>query len=264
MEGTFPPRLKNEYESAVERYGPPIVPANFPHLDFQSCCNQWELHLFLPVLQAWAAAKHEAPRHWPVLAFAVDQYVFFSDQLNKDGTLSVADVVDALNLIDGGANKLARGITQFYKMSTALASKDFDRITQIEKLFERLTATAFDAAPSDLENPLARIGADALIRSFLVTVERIGQAAKDEAKNLNRDTLRGKREGKDRALARLVSMAAPIWTSLTTRPASVDKVVSGAPDFVRFVQQLVKISGKKRPSFGQVASAFRSASPRKP
>jgi hypothetical protein len=149
MKGTFSPRLKNEYESVVERYGPPIIPANFPqHLDFQSCCNQWELHLFLPVLQAWAAIKQEAPRHWPVSAFAVDHYVFISDQFRKNGTLSVADVVDALNLIEDGARKLARGIIWIDKMSRTPA--DFDRITQIERLLDRLTTMALDAAPSDL------------------------------------------------------------------------------------------------------------------
>jgi hypothetical protein len=102
-----------------------------------------------------------------------------------------------------------------------------------------------------------------------VTAERISHAAKGEAKNLKRESLRGKAEGRDRALASLVSVAAPIWTSLTNRPPSVNKVkvevesedVSGAPDFVRFVQQLVKISGKKPPSFGQV-STDHNASPR--
>jgi hypothetical protein len=85
---------------------------------------------------------------------------------STNGPISVDDVVDALTPINDGADKLARGITLFYKMSTALASKDFDGNAQIEKIFERLTAMAFDAAPSDLENPLALLCSDALIRSF--------------------------------------------------------------------------------------------------
>lgn len=262
---SFPPRLKSDYESVIERYGLPIVPTDFPpSLDFQSCCNQWGLPLFLPVLHTWAATKQDAPRHWPVLAFAVDQYVFISNQLSKTGTPSVADVVDALNLISDGASKVARGITRFYNMSRPLSPKHFDRIAQFEKLFDRLTAVALGAAPSDLENPMASIGADALIGSFLVTVQQIGHAANEEAKSLNRDILKRKAESRDRALPTFVSMVGPIWTSLTTRRPSVNKVASGAPDFVRFVQQLVKISGKKTPSFGQVATAVRNASGREP
>ena len=265
MARSHPPRLKSEYESVIERYGPPIVPANFPpSLDFQSCCNRWGLPLFLPVLHTWAATKQDAPRHWPVLAFAVDQYVFSSNQLSKTGTPSVADVVDALNLISDGASKVARGITRFYNMSRPLSLKHFDRIAQIEKLFDRLIAAPLGAAPSDLNNPLASIGADAWMRSFLVRVQQTGQAANEQVKNLNRDILKRKAESRDRALPTFVSMVGPIWTSLTTRRPSVNKVASGAPDFVRFVQQLVKISGKKTPSFGQVATAYRNASRREP
>ena len=158
-----------------------------------------------------------------MLAFAVDQYVFVSDQLSKKGIASIADVVDALNLISNGASKLARGIIQFDEMSRTPGLKDFDRIAQIEKLFERLITAAFGATPSDLENLLASIGADALIRSFLMTTHRIGCAANGEAKNLKRDVLRRKAGGRDRALPTFVSMAGPIWTSLTSRPASVNK-----------------------------------------
>jgi hypothetical protein len=193
MQGTYPRRLKDEYERVLERHGSPIIPADFPqNLDFQSCCNRWELNHFLPTLRKWAATEQEAPRHWPVLAFAVDQYVFLSDQLNKNGILSVADVVDALTLIDEGADKLARGITRFHKMSAALGCsvEDLDRIAQIERLFDRLTTNALNVTLSDLKNPLALIGHDALIKSFSLMAERIGRAAKNEAKTLERGTLR--------------------------------------------------------------------------
>ena len=268
MERTYPPRLKSEYERVVEKYGPPIVPPTFPqHLDLRACCNQqWTLRRFLPTVEKWAAIKQEAPRYWPVLAFAVDQYVFLSDQRNKDGALSVADVVDGLTLISDGASKLARGITRFSQMATALASNriDIDRIAQIDQLFDRLTTNALDVTPPDLKDPLALIGHDVLIKSFSLMVKRIGCAAKDEAKNIKRDGLRGKRGGSDPALARLVSMAKPIWTGLTNRQPSVHRVRSGAiPDFVQFVQRLVKISGKKPPSPRQVSTAFESVSPRK-
>jgi hypothetical protein len=207
MPSAYPPRLKSGYESVLERYGPPIIPSNFPqHENFESCCDRWELSLFLPIVETWATTKQEAPRHWPVLAFAVDQYVFLSDHFSKGGMISVADAADALTLVNDGASKLARGITRLYKMSTALPSKSFERNAQIEKLFERIIAMAFGGASTDLDNPLALLGADALIRSFLVTVEQIGRVARDEAKNLNRDALKGKREGQDRALPRLVSI----------------------------------------------------------
>jgi hypothetical protein len=69
---------------------------------------------------------------------------------------------------------------------------------------------------------------------------------------------------KNRALRRLVSMAKPIWKSLTGRPPSTNKSLKDGedtPDFVRFVQGIAEIGGGPIPSFKQVATASKRHRP---
>jgi len=97
---------------------------------------------------------------------------------------------------------------------------------------------------------------------FLQRLAGIEAAAGEAAKRLDRDLLKRKKGQADPALHNLVWRGAEIWSSLTGRAPSANRVHSRdpakEPDFVLFIQDLVRLAGGECPSRKVVEISLRN------
>src|SRR5262245_52662673 len=129
MEGNkphFPPSLnavKSEYRIFRGQYGDPITCDNeFADIDFEHCCREFPRRTFQPTIDRWATEPVHGVRHWPVMAFAANQYAFRQREFKKYGAeASPAHVRELLDEIRKSARRLSRTLVQLQEMSARLS-----------------------------------------------------------------------------------------------------------------------------------------------
>src|SRR5262249_6575692 len=110
------------------------------------------------------------------------------------------------------------------------------------------------------ESPEALIRSYILGEDFFKRLIALSVAARTAAARLDKDLIARTRSASDDSLYNLVWRCAEIWTSLTDRPPSINKVTSGdrddnRPDFVLFVCDIARLATCTEPTFNQVATA---------
>jgi hypothetical protein len=240
----------------LELGGPAPLRGRIDRITFARCCNDFSWCKVEPTLRRFQKDRDIAKRHWPWVAFALNQYRFERNQLQRRGaTLNPTEVVELLNDIRRSAKKLASslGRLQEYSYSVGDPAAPFRRphLGYLDQLISQ--ATAGDPAAEVNEDPAYRLwvfSEKMLFSQRLSGIEAVaGEAA---AKRVDRDLLKRKKGQADPALYNLGWRGAEIWSSLTGRVPSANRVNrrdSGEePDFVLFLQDLVRLAGGERPS----------------
>jgi len=118
------------------------------------------------------------------------------------------------------------------------------------------------------QSPEALLRSVMLGEDFMKRLVGLSVAAREAAARLDKNLIARTRSASDDSLPNLVGRCAKIWTSLTGRPTSINKVTSKSkndsrPDFVLFVCDIARLATGTEPTFNQVATAFTRYSEKK-
>jgi hypothetical protein len=201
---------------------------------------------------------------------AASQYDFDRERRSKlPNSPKPKDVEELLQKMGRDAESLTKSLVTLQEWSAAPESPSAPlRRAHLTWLHEFLVQNAAIAPRPDVDQ-----SPDALLTSFILSEDftkrliALSVAARRAAARLDKDLITRTRSASDDSLPKLVGSCAKIWTSLTGRPASVNKVhrKSGddIPDFVRFVCDIARLATGTEPTFDQIATAFRTCHPGK-
>ncbi len=85
--------IKSEYDRLCKNHGGPAKIEGFENVRFGMSCKEHRLRRFDHLLKRWQPDPATGVRHWPHMAFAVDQYAYRRKELaNGGGNFSAAQV----------------------------------------------------------------------------------------------------------------------------------------------------------------------------
>ena len=240
----------------LELGGPAPLRGRIDRNEFARCCNEFAWGKVEPTLRRFQKDRDIARRHWPWVAFALSQYRFERKERQQNGVrLSPEEVIGLLNDISRSAKELVSGLAKLQTYSQALgdptAPLEKPHLRYLDQLISQ--AAAGHLAPEVNKDPIHMLVVSSekmLLLKRLVGIQAVaGEAA---TKLVDRGLLKRNKGQADPALYNLVWRGAEIWSSLTERVPSPNRVHrrdSGEePDFVLFIQDLVRLAGGERPS----------------
>jgi hypothetical protein len=259
---------KTEYQKFCDSTGGPIEIDGFAKIDYRHCCQDFPKIKFRPIIERWQEDQKTGIRHWPAMAFAANDYRFRQQQFASYGRPpSQSDIRDLLSTIARSARELHTALTKLQGFASQLNDGAVPLAIPHLVWIDQYIA---QAAAGVISKELVR-DPDAIARIFCERTELLKRiiAVDAAASTVSIDRLdtsllkRPTKVPENRALRRLVSIAKPIWKSLTGRPPSTNKLSKktgedeSLPDFVRFVRELAEIGGGPIPTFKQVVVAFK-------
>jgi hypothetical protein len=239
----------------LELGGPAPLRVRVDRNTFARCCNEFAWGKVEPTLRRFQKDRDIAKRHWPWVAFSLSQYRFERKERQQNGVrLDPKDVVSLLNDIRRSAKELGSSLATFQSYSQCLgdptAPLEKRHLRYLDQLISQATAGA--PAPEVNKDPKYMLWVFSEKMSFFQRLSCIEAVAGEAATRLvDRDLLKRKKGQADPALYNLVWQGAKIWSSLTGRVPSANRVLRGSgeePDFVLFIQELVRLAGGERPS----------------
>jgi hypothetical protein len=260
--------VKSEYRRFCDSTRGPINIHGFEAVTkatYEGCCEDFPLIRFTPIIERWQADATTGIRHWPAMAYAVNDYRFRQKEFAGYGKPpSESDIRESLSTIGRSARELHAALTRLqasaHQLSDGAAPRAIPHLAWIDQYIAQAAA---GIVSKDLVEEPTTVAIVFFERTkFLERIMGVDAASTVSINRLDTSLLkRPSRTPENRALRRLVSMAKPIWKSLTGRPPSTNKSVrkggEGVPDFVLFVQAISEIAGGPFPSFKQVATAAR-------
>jgi hypothetical protein len=257
--------IKSEYRKFCDEHGGPIGIEGFERVtDFRHCCRDFPRRKFASLIKRWQQDQTTGVRHWPAMAFAASQYAFRQREFRKYGPEpSPSKVRRMLKEIENSAHKLGLSLAKLQETSFQISDDSSTWAMPHIRWLDQFISQAAAGKPSrdvieDGEH-MALVHFEKM--AFINRVAGIQAAAIESLKRLDPALLTHRRGAMNRALRTLVSMATPIWKSLSGRKPSINRVAKGQPDFVTFVQELAKIAGGPTASSKQVEVAFKSLAP---
>jgi len=240
----------------LELGGPAPLRGRVDRNTFARCCNEFAWGKVEPTLRRFQKDRDIAKRHWPWVAFSLSQYRFEQKERQQNGVrLDPKEVISLLNDIRRSAKELVSGLVRFQTYSQALGdpTAPFEKphLRYLDQLISQAAAGEVAAEVNkDPKYMLWVFSEKMLLLKRLVGIQAVaGEAATRLA---DRDLLKRKKGQADPALYNLVWRGAEIWSSLTGRVPNANRVHrrdSGEePDFVLFIQDLVRLAGGERPS----------------
>jgi hypothetical protein len=245
--------------------GPAPLPPEIDRKAFETPCKEFTWFKVEPALRRFKKDRDIARRHWPWVSLALDRYRFERKQRQQHSVrLNPTEVISRLNDIRRSAKELGSGLAWLQEYSESIG----DRTAPLEKPHLRYLdqlisqAAAGQLSPEVNEDPTHMLGVFSKKMLFLQRLAGIEAAAGEAAKRLDRDLLKRKKGQADPALHNLVWRGAEIWSSLTGRAPSANRVHSRdpakEPDFVLFIQDLVRLAGGECPSRKVVEISLRN------
>ena len=254
----------------LELGGPAPLRGRVDRNTFARCCNEFAWGKVEPTLRRFQKDRNIAKRHWPWVAFSLSQYRFEQKERQQNGVrLDPKEVISLLNDFRRSAKELVSGLVRFQTYSQALGdpTAPFEKphLRYLDQIISQ--AAAGDLAAEVNKDPIHMLWVSSekmLLLKRLVGIQAVaGEAA---TRLVDKDLLKRKKGQADPALHNLVRRGAEIWSSLTGRVPSPNRVHrrdSGEePDFVLFIQDLVRLAGGERPSRKVVEISLRK--PRTP
>ena len=224
-----------------------------------------------PALCTFQNNRDTARKHWPWVAFALDQYQFErreKERYSGEPELTPTEVVRLIQAISHSARGLVDGLTRLQehanRIDDPVAKFRRPHLVYLDQFISQAAAGHMATTVNDDPEHMLRVftGKMAFIRR-LVDVE---VAANEGAKRVDKALLHRGISQDDLALHNLVWRLAEVWTSMTGRRPSANKVyrsISNAgedPDFVQFVQHLVGlVKGAPKPSGKQIKTSLNNA-----
>jgi hypothetical protein len=255
-EGSFPPRMPSDLDRLYDDGGGPApITSKINRGSFERCCQEFPWSAIAPVLTKYQRDAALAWRYWPWAAFAISQFRF--EQREAASHLdqpTPKEVLELLGEIRDSAKQLLDGLARLESLSTQVVEPaNRWRAAHLEHLDQFISQAAAGLIDREVvqdgkQELRVHYGKRALQRT-LVDIE----VAAREAMNRADKTLLSRKVGTPQTpgLHNLVFCASEIWTRMTGRAASANKVHSRGgqePKFVQFVQDLVGIAGGLKPS----------------
>ena len=250
-----------------EMGGPAPLRGRIDRNTFERCCNEFSWRKVEPTLCRFQKDRDIAKRHWPWVAVALRQYHFEVKERQQNSVrLTPGEVISLLmNDIRRPAKELASGLARLQSYAQDLgdptAPLEKPHLRYLDQLISQ--ATAGDPAAEVNEDPKHMLWVFSEKVSFLQRLSGIEAVAGEAAaKRVDRDLLKRKKGQADPALYNLVWRGAEIWSSLTGRVPSPNRVHrrdgDEEPDFVLFIQDLVRLAGGECPSRKVVEISLRN------
>jgi hypothetical protein len=247
--------------------GPAPLRGRIDRNTFERCCNEFSWRKVEPTLCRFQKDRDIAKRHWPWVAVALRQYHFEVKERQQNSVrLTPGEVISLLmNDIRRPAKELASGLARLQSYAQDLgdptAPLEKPHLRYLDQLISQ--ATAGDPAAEVNEDPKHMLWVFSEKVSFLQRLSGIEAVAGEAAaKRVDRDLLKRKKGQADPALYNLVWRGAEIWSSLTGRVPSPNRVHrrdgDEEPDFVLFIQDLVRLAGGECPSRKVVEISLRN------
>src|SRR5262249_77897 len=214
-------------------------------ITFATCCNDFSWRKVEPTLRRFQKDRDTAKRHWPWVALALSQYHFELQERQQNSIrLTPGEGISLpMNEIRPPAKELASGLARLQGYAEPLgdptAPLENPHLQFRDQFISQ--ATAGEPAAEVNEDPTYMLWVLSEKISFLKRLIDIEVVACEAAKRVDKDLLKRKKGQTDPALHNLVWRGAEIWSSLTGRVPSTNKVncYSGEePDFVLFIQDL--------------------------
>ena len=236
--------------------GPAPLRGRIDRNTFERFCNEFSWRKVEPTLCRFQKDRDIAKRHWPWVAFALGQYRFERKERQQNSVrLDPGEVISLMNDIRRSAKELTSGLARLQSYSQGLrdptAPLEKPHLRYLDQLISQ--AAAGDPASEVNKDPKYMLWVFSEKMSFFQRLSGIEAVADEAATRLvDRDLLKRKKGQADPALHNLVWRGAEIWSSLTGRVPNANRVHrrdSGEePDFVLFIQDLVRLAGGERPS----------------
>jgi hypothetical protein len=246
--GTPPPSLltgESEYRKLCDAWGGPVPLADFPDADrFERACEKVPYSAVADFLNPHAVDDTQAKRHWPWVALAVSRYGFQTREHERyrHTELTPTQIVDLLQRIDTGARGLLANLSTLQETANRLPVPGQPTVRAHLAWLDSFLSQAVAGEPApDLDDSDAAMFRHAARRAQLTEGLTLLSAAAEVARDrVQSDLLTRTRAGENPALIEFVHSLALIWTHMTGRPASANKVKGGErePDFVVLVASL--------------------------
>jgi hypothetical protein len=248
----------------LELGGPAPLRGRIDRITFARCCNDFSWCKVEPTLRRFQKDRDIARKHWPWVACALAQYRFERKERQQNSVrLNPGEVISLMDDIRRPAKELMSNLARLQSYSQALG----DPTAPLEKPHLRYLNQLISQAAAG--HPAAEVNEDPtymlwVFSEKMLFLERLGgieAVAGEAAKRVDRDLLKRKKGQADPALHNLVRRGAEIWSGLTGRVPSPNRVHrrdSGEPDFVLFIQALVRLAGGERPSRKVVEISLRN------
>jgi hypothetical protein len=248
----------------LELGGPAPLRASIDRSTFERCCNEFSWRKVEPTLRLFQKDRDIAKRHWPWVAFALSRYHFeLKERQQNSVRLTPDEVIGLMNDIRRSAKELASGLARLQSYSEALgdptASLEKPHLRYLDQLISQAAAGHLAAEVNQDGQHMLRVflGKESLVHR-LIDIE---VAAGEAMKRVRTDLLKRRKGQADPGLYNLVWRGAEIWSSLTGRTPSPNKVhrrSGGEPDFVAFIQGIVSLAGGPRPSRKNIEISLRN------
>jgi hypothetical protein len=265
----LPPRLETDLDRVYSELGGPAPLRDVHRSAFSGPCQKFPWKVVELALCKFQKDRDTARKHWPWAAFALDQYQFERREKEKySSELTPAEVVDLVGGISNSARELADRLAQLQEHANRIEdpAAKFRRghLAYLDQLIAQAAAGHMATTVNDDPEHMLRVSfAEMDFIRRLVDVETV---ANEGAKRVDRNFLHRGASQDDPALHNLVWRLAEVWTSMTGRKPSANKVHRQAdidrqePDFVQFVQHLVGlVDGAPKPSRKQIQTSLNNA-----
>jgi hypothetical protein len=254
--------VRSEYQKLSDELGGPVggIAPNLKRSTFEMCCGIYGSERILPLLLRYKKDMDTARRHWPLAAFAINQYVFEIKERSsyRDDEPKPGEIEDLLRNISQSARNLAAGLCRLQSLAERLKDPTApDRRGHLGWLDAFVSQAAAGVLSNDVnKSPEYRHLVDQGKLAFLKRLAEIEGAATRAIDRTDRALLERERGPSNPALLNFVRRCGSIWTSLTGRNPTGEKLarIAGSedPEFVLFVQELARVAGAPEPKRNEV------------
>jgi hypothetical protein len=255
--------VKSEYQRLCDELGGPIeglAPKVSPST-FEMCCSEYGPERILPLVLPLAKDLESARRHWPLAAFAINQYVWEIKERKTyiDDEPTPRDIEKLLGQIAQSAKDLAAGLCRLQTLAERLkdptAPDRRGHLGWLDAFISQATAGVFSNEVD--ESPEYRWLVDQGKLAFLKRLAEVEGTTIRAIQRTDKVLLERERGQSNPALSTFVRRCGSIWTSLTGRKPTAEKLAridgSEDPEFVLFMQGLARVGGAPEPKRNEVA-----------
>jgi hypothetical protein len=251
-------------------------PADVPGLSFlidvslSMPCERYAEREILSVVMPYSPSLEAARRHWPRIAQSLHLYSIRQKYHSPANDAKPSEIEELLKAIRSDADRLSRELSRLETVTGAW--RDNSHILKDGHLAYVLAilsqAVSSDPSPQLGELP-DRWKASSFFREWRYSLFKLVEGAKIAQESYQPDLLKSVPRVTVPGLRDFVSRQAAIWTSLTGRVASVERVVSAtkeddAPDFITFVQKIARLNeAVEVPTCSQVQTAAKPRTKRR-
>jgi hypothetical protein len=286
---------KSQYDKLCEELGGPAdIGVKIDHSALRRYCNEFPPNLLLPILKRFAKNEISARRHWPWAATAIALYKFEIAEREKYGDEPSPDEISKLvEQIRRSSHDLHSGLVELQTLAFRLHEHSAPKLRGhlkwlnsfilrvLNPLSDELREDLSGKAAEDLLDEMKDVGEvkvelsheienDGFVEAHLKGSElikdlaRIEAASTTAAQHIDLNSLKRSRPQTKPVLPTFVMRCGQIWTSMTGRKPSANKVHpkthskrGSNPKFVGFVRALARVAIIPVPSRKEVETALR-------